>query len=261
MTYAVILGVCFFSCVIGAICGIGGGVIIKPVLDATGLFSVSTASFLSGCTVLAMSGYNVIKSIAGGDRDIDLRRGTLLGLGAALGGLAGKSLFQLIARSSSHPGRLGSIQAGALFVVVGITLLYTVNRSRLRTHQLRQGGVCILAGFVLGLISAFLGIGGGPMNLMVLSFCFSLPTKLAAQNSLYIIVLSQSSSLLTTVLTGAVPSFSWPVLLAMILVGICGGAAGRRINRRIEEPVVDKLFLSLMVLIMGICIYNFVRYL
>mgnify|MGYP001150603034 CR=1 FL=1 len=29
--------VCFFASVIGAICGIGGGVIIKPVLDSVGI--------------------------------------------------------------------------------------------------------------------------------------------------------------------------------------------------------------------------------
>ena len=35
--------------VVGAICGIGGGVIIKPTLDVFGWASASTISFLSGC--------------------------------------------------------------------------------------------------------------------------------------------------------------------------------------------------------------------
>ena len=39
MEYVVIVAVCFFSSVVGAICGIGGGVIIKPVLDATGVMA------------------------------------------------------------------------------------------------------------------------------------------------------------------------------------------------------------------------------
>ena len=34
--------------IVGAICGIGGGVIIKPLLDVTGLATVATSSFLSG---------------------------------------------------------------------------------------------------------------------------------------------------------------------------------------------------------------------
>ena len=49
--------------VAGAICGIGGGVIIKPTLDQFHLDSVATVSFLSGGTVLAMSCYSVTKSM------------------------------------------------------------------------------------------------------------------------------------------------------------------------------------------------------
>ena len=40
MEYLIIILVCFFSSVVGAICGIGGGVIIKPVLDAVGIGAV-----------------------------------------------------------------------------------------------------------------------------------------------------------------------------------------------------------------------------
>lgn len=36
LIYIAVFAVCFFSLVIGAICGIGGGVTIKPVLDALG---------------------------------------------------------------------------------------------------------------------------------------------------------------------------------------------------------------------------------
>ena len=60
MVELVFILVSFFASVIGAICGIGGGVIIKPVLDAFGLYSVSTISFMSGCIVLAMTAYSVI---------------------------------------------------------------------------------------------------------------------------------------------------------------------------------------------------------
>ena len=62
MEYLIIILVCFFSSVVRAICGIGGGVIIKPVLDATGVMSVTTVSFLSGCTVLSMSVVSLQKS-------------------------------------------------------------------------------------------------------------------------------------------------------------------------------------------------------
>lgn len=39
--YIIFLAVSFGASVIGAICGIGGGVLIKPLLDAFGVLSVS----------------------------------------------------------------------------------------------------------------------------------------------------------------------------------------------------------------------------
>ena len=47
--------VCLAASGVGSIAGYGGGVIIKPVLDALHILPVSTISFLSGYTVLSMS--------------------------------------------------------------------------------------------------------------------------------------------------------------------------------------------------------------
>ena len=47
--------VAFLSSIVGAICGIGGGVVIKPVLDMLQMGAPATINFLSGCTVLSMS--------------------------------------------------------------------------------------------------------------------------------------------------------------------------------------------------------------
>ena len=82
----------------GTVCGIGGGVIIKPVLDAFGVLDVAVISFLSGCTVLSMTTYSVVKSKIGGTSYVDKRTGIPLALGAALGGVAGKELFSWIFR-------------------------------------------------------------------------------------------------------------------------------------------------------------------
>ena len=55
--------VSFGASIIGAICGIGGGIIIKPLLDLSGLASLSTIGFFSCCTVFSMSLYNVSRSL------------------------------------------------------------------------------------------------------------------------------------------------------------------------------------------------------
>ena len=59
--------VAFLSSIVGAICGIGGGVVIKPVLDMLQMGAPATINFLSGCTVLSMSMYSVSKALRAGD--------------------------------------------------------------------------------------------------------------------------------------------------------------------------------------------------
>ena len=95
MVLMLVFLVCFLASTIGAICGIGGGVIIKPVLDAFGIMSVSKISFLSSCTVLSMTTYSVVKS--------------------KLGGILGKLMFEQIRNASSNPDRVGMIQSACLF--------------------------------------------------------------------------------------------------------------------------------------------------
>ena len=118
--------------------------------------------------------------------------------------------------------------------------------------------VCILIGFFLGASSSFLGIGGGPINLVVLFYFFSMDTKTAAQNSLYIILISQISSLLLTVLSGSVPPFSLPTLLGM---AVCGVNKPFPCFTKWKSPrLLHGLFIGMMGLILAICVYNYLRF-
>lgn len=260
MIYLVIYSVSFFASAIGAICDIGGGVVIKPVLDAVGVFSVSTASFLSGCTVLSMSAYSVACNMVGKGKNIDLYRATFLGIGGAVSGIVGKELFEKITGVFADVDTVGAVQEAVLLLITGATVAYTLRKAQIRTKQMAAPVACVVVGLALGIMFSFLGIGGGPINLVVLTYCFSMPTKVAAQNSLYTILLSQLGSLLQTICTGSVPVFSWLVLIGMVLLGVLGGAVGRTVNRRIDAARVDRLFLGLLFLIMGICVYNFFRF-
>ncbi len=259
MIYLVFAAVAFLASVIGAICGIGGGVIIKPVLDMVGILDVKSINFLSGCTVLVMSTYSIVTARISGESLVKWRTATPLALGAAAGGLLGKELFQAVSRSFGE--QAGAVQAACLIVMTVGTLIYTIEKNRIPTHQLTNGVVCVLVGLVLGLASSFLGIGGGPINLVVLFFFFSMGTKTAAQNSLYIILFSQAASLCSTLVTRAVPDVSIWLLALMIICGIMGGFFGRKINKKIDAATVDKLFIALMTVIILINIYNVVKFL
>ena len=258
--YIIFFIVSFFASVIGVICGIGGGVIIKPVLDASGQMSVSAISFLSGCTVLSMSFYSVLKSKLNHDSVIDMGITTYLGIGAAVGGIVGKQAFQYVQNLFPDANTVGAVQAIVLMLVTIGTLIYTINKKKIKTLQLRSKLVCIIIGLLLGIMSSFLGIGGGPINLVVLYYFFSMETKVAAQNSIYIIFLSQIASFIMSVVTNTIPNVSIIVLVAMILCGLTGSAIGRIINAKIASDVVDKLFMGLMCVIILICCYNMYQF-
>ena len=247
--------VAFLSSIVGAICGIGGGVIIKPVLDLFQLDAVSTINFLSGCTVLSMSLYSVGKAMINRDSKVDMATGTPLAIGAALGGVAGKELFGLIKGMFANGEMVGGVQAIALGIITVGTLLYTVKKSQIHTLQIANRLFCAVVGLLLGIMSSFLGIGGGPINLVVLGFLFSMDSKTAAANSLYIILFSQLASFVSTLITG-LPAFDPLVLALMVAGGIGGGIVGRSLNKRMDNRAVDKLFICLMSLIIAICVFN-----
>ncbi len=42
--------------------------------------------------------------------------------------------------------------------------------------------------------------------------------------------------------------------------GIGGGILGRALNKKLDAPLVDRLFVALMALIIGISVFNCARY-
>ena len=250
--------VAFLSSIVGAICGIGGGVVIKPVLDMFRMGEPATINFLSGCTVLSMSLYSVSKALRAGDSKVETSTGTPLALGAAVGGVIGKEMFSAVKAFFGGSPMVGGVQAIALGIITLGTLLYTVNKSRIKTHSMTNKLVCVIIGLLLGVMSSFLGIGGGPINLVVLGYFFGMDTKTAAANSIYIILFSQAASFISTLITG-LPEFRILALILMVAGGIGGGIVGRKLNKKMDNKAVDKLFIGLMVLIVCICIYNAVR--
>jgi len=244
---------------IGAICGVGGGIVIKPVLDATRTLSVSDISFLSGCTVLSMTVISVFRNrkVKG---VLDIKISTALAIGGAIGGAIGKYIFELAKSIFHHENYLGAAQAALLILITVGSLIYSINSDKIKTYKLNNIFACCIIGLSLGTISAFLGIGGGPINLTVLFFFFSMETKKAAANSLYIILFSQFTSLSQTVINGSIPPVSIAVLILMIVAGIIGGCIGSNINKIIAVEVVDRLFIAFMAVVICINIYNFYRF-
>lgn len=254
MTALFIFAVCLAASTIGGVCGIGGGVVIKPVLDLTGVMSVSAVSFLSGLTVLSMSLISVFKNRK--SNELEPQSSLPLGIGAAVGGVLGKQLFDIIKRTAHNDSVVGFVQAVLLGVMVLGTLAYVCVKARIATKRVKHPALSSGIGLALGVCSSFLGIGGGPMNLAVMHYFFSMDTKHAAANSLLVILLSQTANVLLTLVRGTVPAFSWLTLAVMVTAGVMGGLISAKLHKKLSVKTTDALFKMLLVVIFLICVYN-----
>ena len=171
--------------------------------------------------------------------------------------MAGKELFELVRAAG---GMTVSVAQQVMMIALTLgVLVYTPEPLAIAARNVTQPAACVCIGLVLGLLSAFLGIGGGPINLAVLYYFFSMDTKTAALNSLYIILFSQIASFVSTIARGTVPEFEWPVLLVMVVGGILGGNLGRSISKKMSNSDVDRLFFWLLIVITAISCYNLVN--
>ena len=259
MTAIILLIICLLASSVGAIVGAGGGVIIKPVLDMLGILPVSTVSFCSGCTVLGMSVCSLIRNRNDGVK-LQIKTSTALAIGAVLGGLVGKWLFELVTNGFGNERVLGAVQAVFLTLITIGVFLYVCNKDKLPSKNVKSIFAAVIIGIFLGIISSFLGIGGGTSNVAVLFFFFSMEAKEAAKNSLYIIIFSQISSIVTALMTGSVPDFEWLHLLCMVIGGIGGALTGAAISKRIDNKGVEKILKALLIVIIMIDFYNVLKF-
>lgn len=251
----VLFVICVAASAAGALAGFGGGVIIKPVLDAFGILSVSTVSFLSGCTVLGMSLVSLVKCRKDSVK-LEFGTSTPLALGAAVGGLAGKELFEWVRHRYGDENVLGMVQALLLVITTILVFLYIYKKEQLPSMKIKNPALCLAIGLLLGGISSFLGIGGGPLNVAVLFFFFSMDVKAAARNSIYVILFSQSFSLVSAVINHTVPDFQTEHLVVMVSGGAFGAVLGAELSKKTDAKGLEKFLYGLVLLVIGINLYN-----
>ena len=122
--------------------------------------------------------------------------------------------------------------------------------------QIKNKLVCVIIGFILGVSSSFLGIGGGPVNIVILSFFFSTQAKETARNSLFIILFSQLTGLITTFATHTVPDVNFLYLAIMCFGGISGAIIGSAIAKKMDNSKTEKFFRNLLVALIVLNFYN-----
>jgi uncharacterized membrane protein YfcA len=266
-----VAGGSFCAGLLGALTGLGGGIIVVPML--TLLFGVDLhyAIGASLVSVIATSSGAAAAYVREGYTNV--RVGILLEVATTIGALIGAALA-------------GVIPTAALGVLFGVVLLYTAYRSskpreehetervgdswsqRLRldstypgahgleSYAVRRVPVGFSMMFVAGILSALLGIGSGVVKVVAMDQAMRLPFKVSTTTSNFMIGVTAAASAGVYLHRGYIePALAFPVML-----GVLGGAMfGARLLGRTNTDLLRRLFTGVVVVLALQMLYKGLR--
>lgn len=242
----------------GSMTGMGGGVIIKPVLDALHGFDVQTIGVLSAITVFSMSVVSIGKQMLAGAK-IPFRTAIPLALGSVAGGCLGQWMLASIVSVMRADRFVTVIQNGVLSILILGVYLYMHHKRKIKGLHLIGIPSAVLAGVFLGVCSSFLGIGGGPINVALIIYLFSYDTKTATVCSLITILFAQLSKLGGVAMTTGFAVYDLSMLPVMVVGAVSGGFIGASFHKRCDEAMIEKTFNAVQLLVLALSVFNIVR--
>jgi uncharacterized membrane protein YfcA len=249
-----LLGIGGLVGVLSGMFGVGGGFLTTPLLIFIGI--------PPAVAVATGSNQLVASSLSGAlahwrRRTVDVRMAAVMLAGGLLGSAAGVAAFAAL-RRAGQVDLLVSLSYATLLGVVGSLMLAeslrTLRRARRgappaarRGHRwvhalplklrFRESKLHISAlppaavGFVVGLLSAVMGVGGGFLAVPAMIYLLGMPTGVVVGTSLFQIVFVTAF----TTLLHAVQTRTVDVVLAVLLIlgGVVGAQFGARIGARL----------------------------
>lgn len=174
--------------------------------------------------------------------------GTLMG--ASLGGLATEAL-QLVV--------FGTVLLAAAFV------MFRRARSAAGVHEslelpAHRAPIWKMAceGIGVGVLTGFVGVGGGFLIVPALVILGKLPMRNAIGTSLVIIVINATVGFAKYehFLVSHQMTVNWHTILVFTLIGIAGSVAGHKLNARLNQHVLKTVFAGFLVLLGGFVIVH-----
>lgn len=247
--------VALFSTILGSSAGLGGGIIIKPVLDSLGDYALPTINLLSSSTIFIMSIVTVFYQLKKKDK-INPKNTIVVATGSVVGGIIGQKLMSFILSKDINIGLINNIQSIIIIILLISVFLYMRNKDNIKSYKINNILAIGLLGLFLGAISAFLGIGGGPINVAAFTILFSMTANEAARNSILVIFFSQGSKIISIAVTTGFSSYNLDMLPYMLVGGVWGGIIGYKINKAVSEKSIIKIFNSVTLSIILLNLYN-----
>ena len=251
--------------------GVGGGFLMTPLLILLGIPpAIAVASEANHIVGSSLSG--TIGHLR--RRAVDIRMGNVLLTGGVLGSVVGILIFNSL-KEAGFVDLLVTIAYFFFLTIIGLFMLYESldsmgllghkKRSRFYHHswvmglplkvRFRRSGLYIslippyLVGFVVGILSAIMGVGGGFIMIPAMIYILRMPTSVVVGTSLYQIIFITSIVTILHATTNQTVDF----VLALILLvgGAIGAQLGVRLSNKLKGPAL-RVALSILVLSVGI---------
>ena len=224
----------------GSLLGLGGGVLIVPLLTLVFGLELREAVGVSLVSVIMTS------SVAAGvylERHVaDLRLGMRLELFTAIGALVGGSIAFLIDE------RLLALLFAGLLAYVAISMLRAREFSAAEagdgtTYEVRHLPLGVVGATGAGVVSALLGVGGGIIKVPLMHLGMGVPLRVSTATSNLMVGITAAASAVIYLIHGEVdPYVAGPTAIGVFL----GASAGSRIAHRVDLRVLRFLFVAVL---------------
>jgi len=234
----------FAAGLLGSIIGLGGGIIIVPVLTFFG-FSPALASSNS---IFAVFSNAIASSISyAKQRRIEYSIGLKLGLLSIPGTVVGAFI------SSEITPSLFKILF-ALILISASIYIFSKRKIEPKNYNLSKQIMILAIGasFFAGIISGLFGVGGGIIFVPLMVVAMGLSMKNAAPTSQFILLFASGSALVTHTLLGH-PDFYQALLLSV--GAFVGGLVGARLSLEIKE---NSLKILISIVMIGVAVKLFI---
>lgn len=246
---------------LGSLLGLGGGIILVPVLTLVFGVDIRYAIAASLVSIIATSSGAAAGFLR--DRLTNLRVAVFLEVGTVAGAITGFAIAR-------------KIESSALFLLFGGFLLFSaLSMSRKREDQvasvdhpwsrsMRFAGsypndkgelvdykvarvpLSLAMMYAAGVLSALLGIGSGIFKVMAMDGAMKLPLKVSSATSNFMIGVTASASAGAYFLQGSIR----PEIAAPVAVGIIGGSwFGGRLMPKIPAKAIRKIFVFVLLVV------------
>lgn len=245
---------------LGSLLGLGGGIIVVPVLTLFFEIDIKYAIAASLISIVATSSGAAAGFLK--DHLTNLRLAVLLEVGTVGGAVAGFIIASYINSSS-------------LFILFGSFLLFSAlmmfkkksdNRAeinhpwseKLKLHgkytekdgevvhyNVAQVPLGLMAMFGAGILSALLGIGSGIFKVMAMDGAMKLPMKVSSATSNFMIGVTATASAGAYLMKGDIkPEIACPVALGIII----GSWVGAKLMPKMPAMLIKKIFIVVLVI-------------